>query len=147
MKGGANPRVSSPEPGFSILTTSAPRSASICTQVGPASTRVRSNTLTPLSGPVGSVMGHLFADRISNRNGAGRRTPRRDGGAGGAEHRPGSGGRNATKFYRSLSFAKCNDHFMLSGFGTCDRGTYQDLEYQDLYNQDLSEQAPCMWGL
>jgi hypothetical protein len=35
---------------------SAPRSASICTQVGPASTRVRSNTLTPLSGPVGSVV-------------------------------------------------------------------------------------------
>src|SRR4030081_1021392 len=70
MKGGAKPRVSSPEPGFSILTTSAPRSASICTQVGPASTRVRSNTLTPLSGPVGSVMGHLFADRLSNRKGA-----------------------------------------------------------------------------
>src|ERR1700719_2053060 len=69
MKGGANPRVSSPEPGFSILITSAPRSASICTQVGPASTRVRSNTLTSLSGPVGSVIRHFFADRISNHKG------------------------------------------------------------------------------
>src|SRR5271166_665363 len=56
MNGGAKPRVSSPEPGFSILITSAPKSASICTQVGPASTRVRSNTLMPLSGPAGSVI-------------------------------------------------------------------------------------------
>src|SRR3984885_7764277 len=54
--GGANPRVSSPAPGRSILITSAPRSPSICTQVGPASTRVRSKTRRPFSGPVGSVM-------------------------------------------------------------------------------------------
>src|ERR1700744_3729517 len=56
MTGGPKPRVSSPAPGRSILITSAPRSASICTQVGPASTRVRSNTRRPFSGPVGSVI-------------------------------------------------------------------------------------------
>src|SRR5690242_11535487 len=53
MVGGAKPRVSSPAPGRSILITSAPRSASICAQVGPARTRVRSNTRRPRSGPVG----------------------------------------------------------------------------------------------
>ena len=51
MNGGAKPRVSSPLPGFSTLITSAPRSPSIYTQVGPASTRVRSNTVRPFSGP------------------------------------------------------------------------------------------------
>src|ERR1700722_9471388 len=54
MYGGANPRVSSPAPGRSILITSAPRSASICAHVGPARTRVRSKTRRPRSGPVGS---------------------------------------------------------------------------------------------
>ena len=43
--------MSSPAPGRSILITSAPRSASICAQVGPASTRVRSNTRSPRNGP------------------------------------------------------------------------------------------------
>src|ERR1700722_17249966 len=56
MNGGAKPRVSSPAPGRSILITSQPRSPNICAQVGPASTRVRSNTRSPFNGPVGSVM-------------------------------------------------------------------------------------------
>src|SRR5665213_2616085 len=56
MVGGAKPRVSSPAPGRSILITSAPRSPSICAQVGPARTRVRSNTRRPLRGPVGLVI-------------------------------------------------------------------------------------------
>src|SRR5208282_3194896 len=72
MNGGAKPRVSSPEPGFSILITSAPKSASICTQVGPASTRVRSNTLMPLSGPVGSV---IASSRFGWVTGGGLRGP------------------------------------------------------------------------
>src|SRR5580658_6881450 len=56
MNGGAKPRVSSPAPGRSILMTSAPRSPSIWAQVGPARTRVRSNTRRPFSGPVVSVI-------------------------------------------------------------------------------------------
>src|SRR3954453_7107852 len=56
MVGGAKPRVSSPAPGRSILITSAPRSASIWAQVGPASTRVRSKTRNPFKGPVGFDM-------------------------------------------------------------------------------------------
>src|SRR5271169_1726629 len=56
MKGGAKPLVSSPAPGRSILITSAPRSPSICAQVGPARTRVRSNTRSPFNGPVGLVI-------------------------------------------------------------------------------------------
>src|ERR1700722_14403551 len=56
MYGGAKPRVPPPAPGGSILITSAPRSPSICTQVGPASTRVRSNTRKPARGPVDSVI-------------------------------------------------------------------------------------------
>ncbi len=43
--GGPQCRVSSPAPGRSTLTTSAPRSASIWVHQGPASTRDRSNTL------------------------------------------------------------------------------------------------------
>src|SRR5215468_1069462 len=43
-------RASSPPPGRSILITSAPRSASICADKGPASTRVRSRILMPVSG-------------------------------------------------------------------------------------------------
>src|ERR1700690_2139056 len=53
MNGGAKPRVSSPAPGRSILITSAPRSPSIWAQVGPARTRVRSNTRRPFNGPEG----------------------------------------------------------------------------------------------
>ena len=45
--GGPQVRVSSPTPGRSILTTSAPRSARICVHHGPASTRERSRTLMP----------------------------------------------------------------------------------------------------
>src|SRR5207237_400159 len=43
-------RVSSPLPGSSILMTSAPMSARIIEQNGPARTRVRSRTRMPLSG-------------------------------------------------------------------------------------------------
>ena len=56
QKGGAKPRVSSPEPLRSILITSAPRSPSIWVQVGPARTRVRSRTRRPVRGPAGLVM-------------------------------------------------------------------------------------------
>src|SRR3954453_922491 len=44
---GAQPRVSSPAPGSSILMTSAPMSPSSIVQKGPASTRVRSMTFSP----------------------------------------------------------------------------------------------------
>src|SRR4051794_18743523 len=47
---GAQPRVSSPEPGSSILMTSAPMSPSSIVQNGPASTRVRSMTFSPSRG-------------------------------------------------------------------------------------------------
>src|SRR6185437_2621333 len=43
-------RASSPPRGLSILMTSAPRSASICDDSGPARTRVRSRILMPESG-------------------------------------------------------------------------------------------------
>ncbi|MET3240875.1 hypothetical protein ABIF36_006363 [Bradyrhizobium japonicum] len=49
--GGTEWRVSSPLGHFSILMTSAPMSASIKVQVGPAMTWVRSMTLRPASGP------------------------------------------------------------------------------------------------
>src|SRR5262249_35142820 len=45
-------RASSPVAGRSILITRAPRSASSSVQKGPASTRVRSTTTSPASGPV-----------------------------------------------------------------------------------------------
>src|SRR5271166_3920121 len=48
MNGGPQRRVSSPS-GLSTLTTSAPRSASVCPAVGPASTRASSTTRIPLS--------------------------------------------------------------------------------------------------
>ena len=48
--GGLNPRVSSPA-GPSTLITVAPMSASSMVQYGPASTREKSATTTPLSGP------------------------------------------------------------------------------------------------
>ena len=44
-------RASSPRPGASTLMTRAPRSASTIVQYGPASTRVRSTTVMPVSGP------------------------------------------------------------------------------------------------
>src|SRR3954451_17193066 len=47
---GAQPRVSSPEPGSSILMTSAPMSPSSIVQNGPASTDVRSMTFSPSRG-------------------------------------------------------------------------------------------------
>lgn len=47
VKDGLQARVS-PQPGTSILMKSAPRSPSIIVQKGPARTRVRSMTLTPL---------------------------------------------------------------------------------------------------
>src|SRR5256885_13314061 len=43
-KGGPQLRVSSPDPGRSILSTSAPRSARFCDAHGPARTRERSRT-------------------------------------------------------------------------------------------------------
>ena len=45
--GGPQPRVSSPIPGRSTLMTSAPRSPKIIVHSGPASTRLRSSTLSP----------------------------------------------------------------------------------------------------
>ena len=47
--GGAHSRVSSPFPGRSIFSTSAPRSANICAAKGPAKTRDKSMTLRPWS--------------------------------------------------------------------------------------------------
>src|SRR4051812_30023234 len=52
MDGGTDRRVSSPAGLFSILITSAPMSASINVQVGPAITCVRSTTFNPVSGPI-----------------------------------------------------------------------------------------------
>jgi len=49
-KGGPHARVSSPVPGFSILITSAPRSANCIVAKGPARTRVKSKTLMPARG-------------------------------------------------------------------------------------------------
>src|SRR6185295_5013079 len=48
--GGPQDRVSSPAPGRSILTTSAPRSPRICPHNGPASTRDASRTRRPVKG-------------------------------------------------------------------------------------------------
>src|SRR5262249_33963862 len=56
---GGHFRVSSPLPGSSILTTSAPMSASIIVQNGPARTRVRSSTRTPLTGLVRATFASL----------------------------------------------------------------------------------------
>src|SRR3954454_13204643 len=58
--GGTEWRGSSPFGGFLILMTSAPMSASIRVQVGPAMTWVRSTTLRPASGP---LRGELDCDR------------------------------------------------------------------------------------
>ena len=52
VQGGPHARVSSPSPGRSTLTTVAPRSASIMAANGPANTRLRSATRTPVSGDV-----------------------------------------------------------------------------------------------
>ena len=46
------PRVSSPRPGCSSLMTRAPRSPRIIVQYGPESTRVKSSTVMPVSGPI-----------------------------------------------------------------------------------------------
>src|SRR5689334_22299646 len=50
MKGGPQCRVSSPLPGYSTFTTSAPRSPSIIAAYGPVITRVRSTTRMPSRG-------------------------------------------------------------------------------------------------
>src|ERR1700679_1756961 len=50
MKGGPQPRVSSPAPGRSTLMTSAPRSASVWPAQGPARMRASSRTFRPSSG-------------------------------------------------------------------------------------------------
>ena len=55
-------RVSSPPGTRSTLITSAPRSASIMPQVGPAMICASSNTFTPASGPVGFVRSASVAD-------------------------------------------------------------------------------------
>src|SRR5690349_14119898 len=49
-RNGGQPRVSSPRPSGSTLTTCAPRPARYCVHIGPASTRDRSSTRTPSSG-------------------------------------------------------------------------------------------------
>src|SRR5437870_13311594 len=75
MKGGKR-RVSSPPPGASIFNTSAPRSPRFWVANGPASTRVRSMTRIPSSGPAqpaaptasGSLTGLLRgAERLFRR--------------------------------------------------------------------------------
>src|SRR5215472_6097842 len=60
VTGGTQERVSSPA-GLSTLITSAPRSASSIVQYGPASTREKSATSSPDSGPgrSGSLMRYL----------------------------------------------------------------------------------------
>src|SRR6476660_925747 len=70
--GGTMSRVSSPAGIFSILMTSAPMSASISVQVGPAMTCVRSTTFNPDKGPIVSpaiscfyFVRRLFAGRDS----------------------------------------------------------------------------------
>src|SRR5262245_13648313 len=61
--GGIMWRESSPLGAFSILMTSAPMSASISVQVGPAMTCVRSITRKPVNGPIGQscLLADLFA--------------------------------------------------------------------------------------
>src|SRR4029450_2111384 len=64
---GAQPRVSSPLPGSSILITSAPMSPSAIAQNGPASTRVRSMTRMAASGgrAAGRRVGPLVRLRLA----------------------------------------------------------------------------------
>lgn len=54
--GGPHALVSSPFLGFSTLITSAPRSPRSIVQYGPASTRVKSRTRMPCSGPVETLV-------------------------------------------------------------------------------------------
>ena len=61
--GGTVLRVSSPFGVFSILMTSAPMSASMSVQVGPAITCVRSTTFNPVSGPIRFLAASLFITR------------------------------------------------------------------------------------
>src|SRR5256885_1872681 len=70
-------RVSSPRPGCSTLTTSAPRSASAMAHMGPASTRERSRTRTPSSGREegGALMRNLVEPRKPQRAGDARAGP------------------------------------------------------------------------
>src|SRR5262245_58811262 len=55
QNGGAHARASSPRPGRSTFTTSAPISPRICVQKGPATFCVRSTTRTPSSGSATAV--------------------------------------------------------------------------------------------
>src|SRR6476620_5387531 len=71
MKGGPQPRVSSPTPGRSILITSAPRSARSWPHHGPARMRASSSTRTPASGLVErSVMSVRSEESLQARDGA-----------------------------------------------------------------------------
>src|SRR5439155_14913155 len=78
---GGQLRVSSPLPGSSILITSAPMSARIIEQNGPARTRVRSRTRTPLNGLVGTglsfqdALGEAARDRVHPVARASRASP------------------------------------------------------------------------
>src|SRR5215475_2819006 len=82
--GGIQCRVSSP-PGPSTLMTSAPRSPSIWVQYGPASTREKSATSSPVSGPGlagvwfirGKVIGAGYRLRWAGRVLTGERKARR----------------------------------------------------------------------
>src|SRR6185369_6205372 len=68
---GGQLRVSSPFPGSSTLMISAPMSPSIMVQKGPARTRVRSRTRTPLSGPLAVGMLLSFPDALGETAGDG----------------------------------------------------------------------------
>src|SRR3954469_24392189 len=72
--GGAMRRVSSPPGLRSILITSAPMSASIIVQVGPAITWVRSMTFRPASGPIVSSLFLVLGLGLDD-DGAGRSPP------------------------------------------------------------------------
>src|SRR5882724_10742544 len=68
MNGGPQARVSSPS-GLSTLMTSAPRSASVCPVVGPASTRESSSTRTPASAVIAGDPAFCHAHERERRTG------------------------------------------------------------------------------
>src|SRR5258708_5773605 len=70
MKGGPQPRVSSPAPRRSPLITSAPRSASTWPAHGPARMRASSSTRRPDNGPgiVNSFLGGRLAASVARRS-------------------------------------------------------------------------------
>src|ERR1700730_16537000 len=67
MKGGPQPRASSPPSGFSILITSAPMSPRIMPAIGPATAWPISITLMPASGPSMYFSLSIFWDRRDDR--------------------------------------------------------------------------------